>query len=62
MTLQGSGVAQARNRPELPSENALLLLEYERSSEFCNHVDGVRNVITRRIQVIISTQCSPTNR
>jgi len=45
MTLQGSGVAQARNRPELPSENALLLLEHERSSEFCNHVDGVRNVI-----------------
>lgn len=25
---------------------AVLLLEYERSSEFCNHVDGVRNVIT----------------
>jgi hypothetical protein len=26
--------------------DAILLLEYERSSEFCNHVDGVRNVIT----------------
>lgn len=24
----------------------LLLLEYERSSEFCNHVDDVRNVLT----------------
>jgi len=28
------------------SEDSLLLLEYERSSEFCNHVDDVRNVIT----------------
>ncbi|CCH29384.1 putative membrane protein [Saccharothrix espanaensis DSM 44229] len=25
---------------------AVLLLEYERSSEFCNHVEGVRNILT----------------
>jgi hypothetical protein len=28
------------------SRSSILLLEYERSSEFCNHVDDVRNVIT----------------
>jgi hypothetical protein len=28
------------------TQHELMLLEYERSSEFCNHVDGVRNVIT----------------
>lgn len=32
--------------PPSGAEKELLLLEYERSSEFCNHVDNVRNVIT----------------
>jgi len=31
----------------------LLLLEYERSSEFCNHVDNVRNVITSFFLTIV---------
>ncbi|MBA3339112.1 MAG: hypothetical protein H0T54_05090 [Geodermatophilaceae bacterium] len=30
----------------MDAKDSLMLLEYERSSEFCNHVDGVRNVIT----------------
>lgn len=29
-----------------PQQTAMLIAEYERSSEFCNHVDNVRNVVT----------------
>jgi hypothetical protein len=31
---------------DIDSSETLLISEYERSSEFCNHVDNVRNVIT----------------
>src|SRR3954452_21229455 len=38
----------------LPESRDLLLLEYERSSEFTNHVDDVRNIVTSFFLTIVA--------
>ena len=39
-------VEPAATNAQMDNSMTLLITEYQRSSEFCNHVDNVRNVIT----------------
>ena len=56
------GVASSAAGPEVDPSTSLLISEYERSSEFCNHVDNVRNVITSFFLTLVGAAAFALNR